>query len=108
MPSSGTIRPRSGRSRTMRTRNAAVWTAAVTCAAAMRQGQGAPPTAQAPITMKLSTATVNDTQHEWLKRFAAAVEKDSGGRIKGEGYAYSQLGSIPRQIEGTPFNSIQA
>jgi TRAP-type transport system periplasmic protein len=34
--------------------------------------------------MKLSTATVNDTQHEWLKRFAAAVEKDSGGRIKGE------------------------
>ena len=25
--------------------------------------------------MKLSTATVNDHQHEWLKRFAAAVEK---------------------------------
>ena len=30
--------------------------------------------------MKMSTATINDTQHEWLKRFAAAVEKDSGGR----------------------------
>jgi TRAP-type transport system periplasmic protein len=57
--------------------------------------------------MKLSTATLNDTQHEWMKRFAAAVEKDSGGRIKGEVYAASQLGTIPRQIEGTQFGSIQ-
>jgi TRAP-type C4-dicarboxylate transport system substrate-binding protein len=58
--------------------------------------------------MKLSTATVNDIQHEWMKRFAAAVEKDSSGRIKGEIYPASQLGSIPRQIEGTQFGSIQA
>lgn len=57
--------------------------------------------------MKLSTATLNDTQQEWLQRFAAAVEKDSGGRIKGEVYPASQLGSIPRQIEGTQFGSIQ-
>ena len=57
--------------------------------------------------MKLSTATINDTQHEWLKRFVAAVEKDSGGRIKGEIYPASQLGSIPRQIEGVQFGSIQ-
>ena len=58
-------------------------------------------------TMKLSTATLNDTQHEWMKRFAAAVEKDSGGRIKGEVYPASQLGSIPRQIEGAQFGAIQ-
>jgi TRAP-type C4-dicarboxylate transport system substrate-binding protein len=58
--------------------------------------------------MKLSTATRNDPQEEWLKRFAAAVEKDSGGRIKGEVYDASQLGSIPRQIEGTQFGAIQA
>src|SRR5262249_48805693 len=58
--------------------------------------------------MKLSTATINDTQHEWFKRFAAAVEKDSGGRIKGEIYPASQLGPIPRQIEGVQFGSIQA
>ena len=61
----------------------------------------------APITMKLSTATVNDTQHEWLKRFAAAVEKDSGGRIKAEIYPASQLGAIPRQIEGVQFGAVQ-
>jgi TRAP-type C4-dicarboxylate transport system substrate-binding protein len=58
--------------------------------------------------MKLSTATLNDPQHEWLKRFAAAVEKDSGGRIKAGVFPASQLGSIPRQIEGTQFGSIQA
>ncbi len=58
--------------------------------------------------MKLSTATINESQHEWLKRFAAAVEKSSGGRIKGEIYPASQLGPIPRQIEGVQFGSIQA
>src|SRR5580698_11214889 len=58
--------------------------------------------------MKLSTGTRNDPQEEWLNRFAAAVEKDSGGRIKGEVYDASQLGSIPRQIEGTQFGAIQA
>jgi TRAP-type transport system periplasmic protein len=43
-----------------------------------------------------------------MKRFAAAVERDSGGRVKGEVYPASQLGSIPRQIEGTQFGAIQA
>lgn len=70
-----------------------------------------PPAASAasaePYVMKLSTATVNDHQHEWLKRFAAAVEKDSAGRIKAEIYPSSQLGAIPRQIEGVQFGSIQ-
>jgi TRAP-type C4-dicarboxylate transport system substrate-binding protein len=58
-------------------------------------------------TMKLTTATINDTQHEWLKRFAAEVEKNSKGRIKAEIYPASQLGSIPRQVEGVQFGSIQ-
>ncbi|HUK60643.1 MAG TPA: TRAP transporter substrate-binding protein [Stellaceae bacterium] len=58
-------------------------------------------------TMKLSLATINEAQHEWCKEFAAAVEKDSGGRIKSEIYPASQLGAIPRQIEGVQFGSIQ-
>ncbi len=57
--------------------------------------------------MKLSTATVHDTQTEWMERFAAAVEKDSGGRIKAEIYPASQLGTIPRQIEGVQFGTVQ-
>ena len=58
--------------------------------------------------MKLATATLNDAQHEWMKRFAAKIERNSGGRIKAEVYPASQLGAIPRQIEGTQLGSIQA
>ncbi len=59
------------------------------------------------IVMKITLPTINDAPHEFAKRFAAAVEKDSGGRIAAEVYPASQLGSIPRQIEGTQFGSIQ-
>jgi TRAP-type transport system periplasmic protein len=57
--------------------------------------------------MKLGFATINDAQHEWAKRFVAMVEKDSGGRIKGQIYPASQLGPIPREIEGVQFGAIQ-
>jgi TRAP-type C4-dicarboxylate transport system substrate-binding protein len=69
---------------------------------------GAPAAAQtAPLVMKIGTATVNDPQHEWMKVFAALVERGSTGRIKVEIYPASQLGTIPRMIEGTQFGSIQ-
>jgi TRAP-type transport system periplasmic protein len=58
--------------------------------------------------MKISGPTINDSPHLFMKNYAAAVEKDSGGRIKPEVYPASQLGSIPRQIEGTQFGAIQA
>jgi TRAP-type transport system periplasmic protein len=59
------------------------------------------------MTVKLATATLNDAQHEWMKRFAALLEKSSGGRIKTELYPASQLGSTPRMIEATQLGSIQ-
>jgi TRAP-type transport system periplasmic protein len=58
--------------------------------------------------MKITLPTINDAPHQFAKDFAALVEKDSGGRIKGEVYPASQLGSIPRQIEGVQFGAIQA
>ncbi len=58
-------------------------------------------------TIKLATATLNDAQHEWLKRFAAGIEKNTNGRIKADIYPASQLGTIPRMIEGTQLGSIQ-
>jgi TRAP-type C4-dicarboxylate transport system substrate-binding protein len=58
------------------------------------------------MTIKLATATLNDTQHEWMKRFAVAVDKNTNGRIKAEIYPASQLGTIPRMIEGTQLGSI--
>src|ERR1700689_4536343 len=57
--------------------------------------------------MKVTLPTINDAPHQVAKDFAALVEKDSGGRIKGEGYPASQLGSIPRQIERTEIGAIQ-
>ena len=63
--------------------------------------------AQTPIVMKLGTQTLNDAQHEWMKIFARLVETGSNGRIKPELYPGSQLGTAPRMIEGTQFNSIQ-
>jgi TRAP-type C4-dicarboxylate transport system substrate-binding protein len=57
--------------------------------------------------MKISLAAINDPLHQFAKDFAAALEKDSGGRIKPEIYPASQLGSIPRQIEGVQFGAIQ-
>jgi TRAP-type transport system periplasmic protein len=58
-------------------------------------------------TMKISLATINDQIHAFAKNFAAALEKNSGGRIKPEIYPASQLGPIPRQAEGVQFGAIQ-
>jgi TRAP-type transport system periplasmic protein len=58
--------------------------------------------------MKITLPTINDAPHQFAKNFAAAVERDSGGRIKTEVYPASQLGSMPRQIEGVQFGAIQA
>jgi TRAP-type C4-dicarboxylate transport system substrate-binding protein len=58
-------------------------------------------------TMKITLPTLNDPSHMYAKNYAAAVERDSGGRIKTEIYPASQLGSIPRQIEGLQFGAIQ-
>jgi TRAP-type C4-dicarboxylate transport system substrate-binding protein len=57
--------------------------------------------------MKISLPTLNDSTHQLAKNYAAALGKDSGGRIKVQVFPLSQLGSIPRQIEGTQFGSIQ-
>jgi TRAP-type transport system periplasmic protein len=64
-------------------------------------------TQQQTYVMKISTPTIHDIPDKWAANFGAAVEKDSGGRIKAQLYPASQLGSIPRQIEGTQFGSIQ-
>jgi TRAP-type transport system periplasmic protein len=57
--------------------------------------------------MKISVPTIHDIPNAWISGYAAALEKDSGGRIKVKIYPASQLGAIPRQIEGTQFGDIQ-
>src|SRR5438105_3767237 len=63
--------------------------------------------AQQTYTMKLSTSTSGDALVEWLNTFRKGVEASSGGRIKAEVYPASQLGSIPRTIEGVALGTIE-
>jgi len=42
-----------------------------------------------------------------MNRFAVAIEKNTGGRIRAEVYPASQLGAISRLIGGTQLGSIQ-
>jgi len=84
----------------------------VVVAAAVALGVAAGPGAaqaqdKAPIVMKISLAALNEALHQFAKDYAALIDKEAGGRIKTEIYPASQLGSIPRQIEGTQFGSIQ-
>ncbi len=58
-------------------------------------------------TLKLSTPTINDVSHEYLKTFKANVEKRSGGRIKVDVYPANQLGQIPRTVEGVALGTIE-
>lgn len=60
-----------------------------------------------PYVMKISIATVGEVQHQFAKEYAAAVARDSGGRIKPEIYPASQLGSTQQQAEGVQFGAIQ-
>jgi TRAP-type C4-dicarboxylate transport system substrate-binding protein len=66
-----------------------------------------PPETKPQFVMKLATASLNDANQHWMTQFAAAINARSGGRIKAEVYPASQLGSIPRMIEGTQLGSIQ-
>lgn len=69
----------------------------------------APYAASAQTVMKLASATINDGQHEWQKRFVEALKtKPAGDKIKTEIYPASQLGSIPRMAEGVSLGTIES
>jgi TRAP-type transport system periplasmic protein len=65
------------------------------------------PAAAADFVMKFGTPTINEGQHQFLKFYKEAVEKASGGRIEVQIYPASQLGPIPREIEGVQLGDIQ-
>jgi TRAP-type C4-dicarboxylate transport system substrate-binding protein len=72
-------------------------------------------TLQAPITasaadftMKLGFVTINDQNQQWANWYKDAVEKGSNGRIEVQIYPASQLGPVPRQVEGVQLGTIEA
>lgn len=70
-------------------------------------GQSGGP-AEAQTVMKLASATINDVQHEWQKTFAQELAERVGDKVKVEIYPASQLGSIPRMVEGVLFGTIES
>jgi len=81
---------------------------AIVVAAALGCLLPAVPASAADFVMKFGCATLNEGQHQFLKFYKEEVEKASGGRIEVQVYPNSQLGPIPREIEGVQLGSIQA
>jgi TRAP-type transport system periplasmic protein len=65
------------------------------------------PAGAADFVLKFGTATINETQHQFIKFYKEELEKVSGGRIEVQVYPASQLGPIPREIEGVQLGNIQ-
>src|SRR5579871_5314892 len=84
-----------------------VFAAGVVAAVAIA-GSSIAPAVAADFVMKFGTATMNETQHQYLKFYKEALEQASNGRIEVQIYPNSQLGPIPREIEGVQLGSIQA
>ncbi len=66
------------------------------------------PAASEAVAFKCATATINDVQHEWCKRYVARLEKASNGLIQGQVFPAGQLGAIPRMVEGVQLGTIEA
>jgi len=82
------------------------WRAALCGVAALALSQS--PVAAAEFTMKFGTATFNESQHEFIKFYKEALEKASNGRIEVGIYPRSELGPIPRMIDGLQLGTIEA
>jgi TRAP-type C4-dicarboxylate transport system substrate-binding protein len=82
-------------------------TKSLVLAAALACSTISAPAAAADFVMKFGTATINETQHQFIKFYKEELEKASGGRIEVQIYPASQLGPIPREIEGVQLGNIQ-
>ena len=75
-------------------------------ALALAAGFTAAQAQQKVITMKASSVGLNDINHEYFKLFKAGIEAKSNGRIKVDIFPASQLGPLPRTIEGVTLGTI--
>lgn len=62
----------------------------------------------AEYTMKISTPTINDLQHEWMQMYEKELEARTNGRIDVQLYPASQLGPINNVMEGLQLGTIEA
>jgi TRAP-type C4-dicarboxylate transport system substrate-binding protein len=92
---------------TVSSASAALLAALVTLGAAQPEDRPQNKDQDKAFVMKIGIPTINDATHQFSKNFAAAIERDSGGRIKPQVFPASQLGTIPRMIEGAQFGTIE-
>ena len=91
----------------IKARSITLWAWTIGLLAALACTAPSSPAASAEYVMKFGTATINETQHQFIKDYKEALEKASGGRIEVQVYPASQLGPIPREIEGVQLGTIQ-
>lgn len=60
-----------------------------------------------PVTLRISSPTINDAIHEWMKAFKAGAEARSQGRLRVEMYPASQLGSIPVSMDNVALGTLE-
>lgn len=65
------------------------------------------PSSAAEFTMKIGFATARDQNQQWANWYKEALEKGSNGRIEVKIFPASQLGPIPREIEGVQLGTIE-
>lgn len=65
-------------------------------------------TAGAQTVIKIGAPTIRDNNEVWMNTWKAEIEKNTGGRYKVETYPASQLGSMPRALEGVQLGTIEA
>src|ERR1043165_3680730 len=63
--------------------------------------------ASAQTVIKLGTATINDVQHEYIKRLAERINKQLGGKVKVEVYPAEQLGNNARLLKGLARGTVE-
>lgn len=83
------------------------WMMAGAAVLAASFAQGVPASAQ-QFTMKFGTATPRGDQNNWMALFKKRVEARAGKRISIRLFPASQLGAIPRQIEGMQLGTVEA
>ena len=63
--------------------------------------------AGAETVIKIGSPTIKESVHHWMQEFEKRIEKRAGDRIDVKVFPLSQLGSIPRMVEGVQLGTIE-
>ena len=63
--------------------------------------------AGAQTVIKIGSPTIKESVHHWMQEFEKRIEKRAGDRIDVKVFPLSQLGSIPRMVEGAQLGTIE-